>query len=1399
VTDTRPKLFLSHAGADTEAARRVKSRIEAAPEAMATGLKVWFDKDDLLAGPVPWQHQLEAAISEWATGFAVYVGSAGVVNWVEAEVRLALSRAMVSEGRFPFVPIIAAAAGGSAALPGFARQFQGVIDVENRPEEFRKLLAAAVGGAEAGTLQAEAEPFFGLRAIDEKRCHLFFGRDQETEEVLLRLGRSPILIVDGDSGSGKSSLVKAGVVPRWRGGALAEMEGRRPADDIWHVIELQPGRNPRRALGEAVERASRQLSNSFIDVDKMASAAEQGTIDTVRRALRCGLPPDATRTLLVVDQFEELVTLTPRDLREPFARLLQELAEPGDKAFSIIITMRRDYYNLLSSPECRALYERVEADDLHAHYRLGRMSDDGLRRIVIEPLLLAGIERRESQELADELLRDVGQRPGDLALVQFALTRAWERRHEFNGQLVRAYAGVGRVDGALAREAERVFKGVLAGGQEEAEVAATLMRLARLEGTAGPTRRIARHREFTSKRWTLLQTLASEEGNRLVLIGSRAGADGVESDSAEETAEIAHEALLTRWPRLHAWLNEAPDDKRVLDRLAERAAEWARAFSTAAKDRLLARTDAEREVFQALGIARPIWLSAEERSFVDASIADHSNRQRRERFLKTGAIITAAIATALAFAAVYASIGFYLAQERAEFALGQGLWRELEFSGSNLTTAEINALWQISEASGRVRDGFLAPLTSDHPDPSAVLRFARRPKTVSRALGLAGFSRAFAETILTAVLESLSTSTDPRQIQALSEAIAALPAHATPDQTSRALAPVLRALADPTNYPHLGELATALRALAPVLTTEQAGAAMNASLHSLMRTANPEQLLALAGAMQALAQDQNANQARVILISLSEALRSTADAHQILALTEAAQVLADRLDRIAAADRLAALLRSFRGTMDPASLQAFGPVVQSMVDKLSPKDVEAQLDSALVALDDPTDYAQLQAIRRGLVVLAGKLPSDYAGIAFTKVSAELTATIDPDRIQALAGVVQAIARKLSVQDAANARNAVFAAWRISNDPFAIESLADALHDIPGTSSSEQLSAARDHAFALFDRLRDPEGLAALARALRLLSISLTRAQVDAVGAHFIPVFLKATDPDELMALASAVEALADNLPEDAARMAQDAFVSAMTNTSDPDRLAALTLAVRSLRIPLDHPAAHAALAAHLRVLGSTTDPDQLTTIANGVQALAAKLDAADSQSAVSPIVLALEGIDPAPLPALEQALEALLSRLNEAQLRESLRSIYNEIGTTTDPNLLKVQAQMFAAIAKRLTPDEADRMSKLAQWHLAEAKAPAEASAWAAAIVALAKVHPDAMLSTLVDALKYPTAAGAATDILLDAIHGVAPDVEYQKGSLADALPGLEQLLGSDHIKSAASRPSRPNTSSLAD
>jgi WD40 repeat protein len=610
--ETAPSLFLSHAGVDTEAARNLKHRLE------ESGIRVWFDKDDLLPGADGWQKQIEATIENHATAFAVYIGSGGVVNWVESEVRLALSRVVSATHRpFPFIPILSAQAEGSPALPGFARQFQAVHDVENQPAEFRKLVNAIKGNSE--TRRLEDTGFFGLEAIDELHSHLFFGRERETDDLIRLLRDLRLLMVTGDSGSGKSSLVHAGLLPRWRGGALSRAGGKWPRDEIWHVIKVRSKADPRRALGEAVIRASQLLGRSAVDQSTYLNCALSADPYQRRFGLQCGLDPEPTRTLVVVDQFEEVMTMTPPEQRQPFVDLLLDLANPNDDSFAVVLTMRHDYYNLCS--EFPRLSERLESQERRARYLLKRMRDEDLHDVVTKPLELAGVPRENREALAHAVLQDVGERAGDLALVQFALSEMWRQRAQYGNDLLRSYIEVGRVEGALARAAERVYH-ELGGERNESEFEAILIRLVQLGDTGGAIRRVARRREFSAQRWGIVQKLASRECNRLVLIS---GSD------EEPTAEVAHEALLTQWPRCQGWLHRSAGDKRIIDALIERAARW----YAAGQHQELLPLGSDREVLDQLASRRPEWLSGEERAFILAGNAAHQARIKREHEART--------------------------------------------------------------------------------------------------------------------------------------------------------------------------------------------------------------------------------------------------------------------------------------------------------------------------------------------------------------------------------------------------------------------------------------------------------------------------------------------------------------------------------------------------------------------------------------------------------------------------------------------------------------------------------------------------------------------------------------------------------------------------------------------
>ena len=610
-----PCLFLSHSGADADAAKELKRRILDSPAAREARLTVWFDKDDLIAGS-GWQEQIEIAVTQHATAFAVYVGSKGVVNWVEREVRLGLARA-TGEATIPFIPVIAS--GAIAALPPFAQQYQGVIDPLRNPVEFAKLIDAILGKTLAPPRPLTEDPFVGLRAMTEKEADRFFGRDAEVAELIAHLRRNRLVAIVADSGAGKSSLAMAGLAPAYRGGALADPARREPDDAFWHVVVMRPGGDPLEGLRRGITEAAERMG---LPPDLRASLRRRVTLGDAKEAayaLRCDLPAGATETLLIVDQFDELLTETPEVERAPFIDFLLTLAAiRGGGGFHVVLTIRVDYFNL-----CRpydALYRELQGSG--RVLRLKRISDAGLEEAVQAPLRMAGFaDESEQKALAAAVRRDLSDRPGDLALAQMALWTVWRNRRAYSGSLLKAYIDLGGVSGALAQEAERVRTAKL-NDADRALLPTIFVRLVRLGETGGVLRRLATNQEFDDARRALAQKLASDDYGRLLLIG-----EGQQAGSVK--IEVCHEALITQWPWLQNTLNVVAADLRALEQLMDRAARWRNA-PEADREKYLA-TGAEREFFAQLQRRRDDWLSAAERAFVADSDKAFAREEKARR------------------------------------------------------------------------------------------------------------------------------------------------------------------------------------------------------------------------------------------------------------------------------------------------------------------------------------------------------------------------------------------------------------------------------------------------------------------------------------------------------------------------------------------------------------------------------------------------------------------------------------------------------------------------------------------------------------------------------------------------------------------------------------------------
>ena len=631
---TSPRLFLSHAGPDAAEARALKQRLLASPVARDTGLEVWLDLDDLEPG-TSWQAQLEVAIGS-ATCGAILVGHRGLANWVQAEFDLLNSRAVGHPG-FRLIPVLLGDTRADRLTP-FAKRFQAVRDPLNDDDALARLLGAVLGqDGDAGRPALTDDPFPGLRSMDETWNDRFFGRDDAVALMLGQLRQEPMVSIVADSGAGKSSLAMAGVGAAWRGGAFSPDRPKAGDDIFWNVITMRPRDNPMDGLAMAVTQAAQALN---LPTDQCASLRQQLTNGPGEAlfALECGLPAGRVRTLLIIDQAEELVTATSPDMRRDFGKFVAEMVSRGaaNDRLRAVLTMRADYANVVKG--IPGLGDHLRRDT--AYLKLGAPAPDDIRSIVEGPLHMAGF-RDEDQiaALSDRLTEDLSDRPGDLALAQMALHLVWRDRSAHGGNLLASYSAIGRVFGALGQEAERVAAEELT--QHERDMLMPIfIRLVRLGDTAGATRRIARLDEFEAPQRALIDRHAGEDCGRLL-------------QTTETTVEIAHESLITQWPELHDYVRNNAADLRVLGRIMAACDRWL----GKQKRRYLAGK-VEVDEFWPVYTRHPEWLSGVETRFLTSS-------RRADRQNRAGLIAIACIVVGLA---TLAGILFDLANRAQESA-----------------------------------------------------------------------------------------------------------------------------------------------------------------------------------------------------------------------------------------------------------------------------------------------------------------------------------------------------------------------------------------------------------------------------------------------------------------------------------------------------------------------------------------------------------------------------------------------------------------------------------------------------------------------------------------------------------------------------------------------------------
>jgi len=445
-------------------------------------------------------------------------------------------------------------------------------------------------------------PYRGLSAFQIADERYFFGREKLLGRLLSRLGEdgdyARFLAIVGPSGSGKSSLVKAGLVPTlWRGGL--------PGSERWFIVEMVPGERPLDELEIALMRIAAQQSGSL-----MEQLQRDG--HGLTRTAKLILPDDGSELLVVIDQFEELFTLVQdEDTRLHFLQLLHAAVTDPRSRVRVVVTLRADFYDRpLQYPEFGALVQARTETVLP-------LSAEELERAILRPAAAVGVKFEEG--LAASIAHDVHYQPGALPLMQYALMELFEAREDHT--LTHAgYAKIGGSVGALAKRIEEIYTELDDGGREL--VRQMFLRLVTLgEGVEDTRRRVPRSELLAIGETPDLaeEIIDTYTASRLL---------SVDHDPATRSpmVELAHEAILREWERLRGWLDESRADIRLQRGLASVAKEW----EEADKDNSYLLRGMRLSQYEQWSAETRLALTGKERQYLEASLVERGREATEE-------------------------------------------------------------------------------------------------------------------------------------------------------------------------------------------------------------------------------------------------------------------------------------------------------------------------------------------------------------------------------------------------------------------------------------------------------------------------------------------------------------------------------------------------------------------------------------------------------------------------------------------------------------------------------------------------------------------------------------------------------------------------------------------------
>lgn len=513
-------------------------------------------------------------------------------------------------------------------------------DVSERPASGSEVLDALellAPWAAADTLP-EGNPYRGLLPFEAEHRGLFFGRRAEIGTLMDRLRTEAAILVAAESGIGKSSLCRAGILPLVAEGALG---GSRR----WRVASMVPGRHPLRALVNAL---------------RTTVGFEEAPLETLLRTDPGGLARELAQRLgnnlalvLFVDQLEELVTIAVPDESRLVSEALGSLLTRTSNV-RVLLTARSDFLGRI------AMLEGLGTAVTACLYILRPLGPERIRDVIVGPAHAKGVVF-ENPDVVNSLIETTAQTDGGLPLLQFALSELWEAR-EGNQISAAALEAIGGVAGALARHADLVIAGL--SSEQRVRARRVLMALVTLEGT----RARRTEEELGGSRSSVREVLEVLVKGRLL----------VARDTAEGPAyEVAHEALIKGWGTLRTWLEEYAESRAVRQRLEQATAEWRR-LGRSREALWGARQITETEILD------PAEIGPREREFLSAG----RRQQRQRQHLRSALFITVPLILAISYGVARYAVRRDV-QGRVNQAITQGL---SELQAARAKTSETDRL-----------------------------------------------------------------------------------------------------------------------------------------------------------------------------------------------------------------------------------------------------------------------------------------------------------------------------------------------------------------------------------------------------------------------------------------------------------------------------------------------------------------------------------------------------------------------------------------------------------------------------------------------------------------------------------------------------------------------------------